>query len=200
MDYRAVFAALQLAALLCCARSQLLVDLTLESGRKGKSVVRSTVRKIAESGIFPDDFQTECQSLFLMRMAFAETNNGEDATPGDGGIWAISETTLRVTRSFVSDPNVNEEKGIIIREKILSVFGFDWTTTVYVDDCLNVCDRRKMDVPLYSALAVMIHLKLLNKVIPEDKSFQMTLWKDVFPSYTEENTDRFCDYVQGIYT
>ena len=195
MDYRAVFAALQLAALLCCAHSQLLVDLTLESGRKGKSVVRSTVRKIAESGIFPDDFQSESQSLFLIRMAFAETNNGEDTTPGrgDGGIWAISERTLRATTQHV----ILSERGQQFGKQILNSFGFNWTTTVSIDVRRNQFDILKMDIPLYSALAVMIHLKLLHRVIPEDKSSQIALWKDIFTS-TKEKIDRFNDYVQGI--
>ena len=194
MDFRTVLSALQLAALLCCANSQL-PDLTLEHGKKGKSVVRSTVRKIAESGIFSDDFQNV--QLFLMRMAFAETNNGEDATPSDGGIWAISPTTLRVTTRYIK-----YSEGKKIGKKIASAFGFDWTTKVLVDECKleNECDTQKMDVPLFSALAVMIYLNLSNEVIPEDKSSQVTLWKEVFVNYTEEKIDRFNDYVQGIYS
>lgn len=192
MDYRAVFAALQLAALLYCANSQL-VDLTLVPNEKGKSVVRSTVRKIAESGIFPDDLQSQ----FLMRMAFAETNNGEYADPGDGGIWAISPRTLRYATQYV----IGFEQGKQFEKRIASAFGFNWTTTVSVDYKMNKFDRQKMDIPLFSALAVMLHLKLflLDKVIPEDKDKQKEYWKDAFQSSTPNKTARFNDYVQGIF-
>ena len=119
-------------------------------------------------------------------------------------IWAISEDTLRVTTGFVSNASLLE-RGKILGKKISSAFGFDWTATVLVNDCNNVsvnviCDRQKMDVPLYSAIAVMIRLNLTNETIPEDKDSQVELWRKVFNSYssTEEKIDRFKDYVQGI--
>lgn len=183
-----MFAALQLAAILCCANSQL-ADLTLVPGAKGKSVVRSTVRKIAESGIFQE---SDFLSLFLRRMAFAETNDG--VISGDGGIWAISEVTLRFTKGYVT----TLARGSEIGRKIKNAFGFDWVTTVLVDNCEIPCNTQKMNVPLYSALAVMIYLNVSGREIPEDKDSQVMLWKEVFKSYTKEKTDRFNDYIQGI--
>ena len=183
--YRVTFAALLLAALLFCAASQR-VDRTLEEGAKGEDVVIATVNKISDSGIFQDDFQ------FLRRMAYVETNFGETATPGSGGIWAVSQTVLRiVTRTIVFVDLFPKPYG----ELFESSFGFKWNKTVVTDDCANegVCNRQKLDVPLYSALSVMVYIERFRRMIQDSIVQQAILWKDRFHSSNTVTPDVFID-------
>ena len=181
--YRIAFAALQLAALLFCAASQR-VDRTLEEGATGDDVVIATVNKISESGIFQDDFQ------FLRRMAYVETNFGVTATPGSGGIWAVSETAFRVVTRTIQLSHFRPYGRLFE-----SSFGLKWTEAVVIGNCLqmNVCNRQKLDVPLYSALSVMVYTELLSHMshmIPDNITQQAQLWKDLFHSSDTSDVDK----------
>ena len=167
--YRVAFAALLHAALLFCADSQrdCRVDLTLEEGATGEDVVTTTVNKISDSGIFQDDYQ------FLRRMAYVETNFGETATSGSGGIWAVSEDVFRPVTQYIAK----------YPELIESSFGFKWNETVVIDNCLvdNICNRQKLDVPLYSALTVMVYIEYIYRdTIQDNIAQQAVLWKSRF--------------------
>ena len=167
MHYHVGFATLLLAALLFCAASQR-ADRTLEEGATGDDVVIATVNKISESGIFQEDHQ------FLRRMAYVETNFGETMTPGSGGIWNVSERVLRIVTRVMHLQLHFRPYGVLIERS----FGFKWNETV--DDCLQVCNRQKLDVPLYSALSVMVYIDFLRYMIPDNITQQAQLWKELF--------------------
>ena len=146
---------------------------TLEEGATGEDVVIATVNKITESEIFQNDFQ------FLRRMAFVETNFTE---LGEGGIWAISADTLRVVSSYISYIHSGQELGV----KIEQAFGINWTEEIVIDDFNLVYNHQRMNVPLYSALAVMIRIRLSGDIIQDDIVQQAQLWKSIFkPSGSE---------------
>ena len=145
---------------------------TLEEGATGEDVVIA-VNKITESEIFQNDFQ------FLRRMAFVETNFTE---LGEGGIWAISADTLRVVSSYISYIHSGQELGV----KIEQAFGINWTEEIVIDDFNLVYNHQRMNVPLYSALAVMIRIRLSGDIIQDDIVQQAQLWKSIFkPSGSE---------------
>ena len=100
---------------------------------------------------------------------------------------------LRITTRYV----LYHPQGQQLGKEILRAFRFNWTTTVLVDDCDSVCSRTQMDVPLYSALAVMIYIRILDRTIQDDVTQQSLLWKQVFKtSYTNEHY--FSDKVEEI--
>ena len=134
--------------LLHYATSVTRVDKTLEEGAQGTDVIKATVNKITESGIFSDDFQ------FLRRMAAVETNDGETAIFGDGGIWSVKRDVFNIVNEYMSGDEGQSTLGV----DIASAFGFSWSETIG-------SDRRKLDIPLYSALAVMIHIEMSRSEI-----------------------------------
>ena len=138
------------------------VDMTLHSGAMGEDVVIATINKIEGSNIFADNFD------FLQRMAAVETNYGETSAAPSGGIWGISMTELNFVNNYMKNLTAGQRLGKDFRE----IFCFDWVTTV--------TDISKMDVPFYSALAVMIHLASMDIIIDDDIESQAMIWKDTF--------------------
>ena len=149
--------ALQLAVLLCCTVAQQ-VDRSEEHGATGTDVVIATVNRIRDSGIFSDDFQ------FLRRMAYVETRDGETAIEGNGGIWNVnSEVFRRVQRSL------NTLRGFDFTDDIKDAFDFKWFE--------KVLTRQDLDVPLYSALTVMLRIHItMGTEIPSELSAQAAIW------------------------
>ena len=138
------------------------IDITLMPRAVGMDVVLATVDKIQESGIFSDDFG------FLRRMAAVETNDGERATNGSGGIWdVLTVEILAVDILMNSDP-----RGQDLDAKFKDIFCLCWSTTV--------TGYSELDVPLYSALTVMIRLVSLGRTIPDNIEAQAILWRDSF--------------------
>ena len=152
MEHGVALAVVFLMALSQCAKPQDCrrqlgqFDRTLEAGAKGTSVVEAVVNKIEESEIFSDDFG------FLRRMASFESNNGATANSGEGGIWRVSMAVLQEIKSYPEFPELEAE----IEEK----FCLRWSETVG--------SRHRLDVPLYSALAVMMVVRLRGHEVPED--------------------------------
>ena len=139
-------------------------DRTLEEGATGRSVVEATVNKIKGSGIFGDDHG------FLRRMAPFETEDGAVMTPGTGGIWSVSADALRTIHAFTIR---GHEPLPELENQIEQLFCFKWSETIG-----NIND---LDVPLYSALAVMLYLSTRGQSdIPEDLTAQAALWRDAF--------------------
>ena len=134
----------------------------MTSGVVGRDVVLATVNTIRESGIFPDDFG------FLRRMAAVETSDGEGLIAGSGGIWSISLIEFLLVDNFMK----NDQRGQNLEDQFEGSLGFSWSTTV--------TGYSELDVPLYSALAVMIRLVSLGRTIPDDIEAQAILWRDSF--------------------
>lgn len=176
--YLVSFAVLQLAALLCCAVFQR-VDRTLEEGATGEDVVTATVNKIAQSEIFQNDFQ------FLKRMAYVETSFTE---LGEGGIWAINAETIRIVSGYL----LRVQSGKELEKKIENAFDFNWTEEILIDEVSRSYNHQKMNVPLYSALAVMIHISI-GDTIQNDETEQAMLWKKLFKP--QGDTDYFTEKV-----
>ena len=137
---------------------------TLEEGATGRSVVEATVHKIKGSGIFGDDHG------FLRRMASFETEDGALMTPGTGGIWSVSADALRAINVFAVRGRAPLPE---LENQIEQLFCLKWSDSIF--------DINDLDVPLYSALAVMLYLNMRGQGdIPEDVTAQATLWRDVF--------------------
>lgn len=143
-------------------------DRTREKGATGTDIVTSTVRAIEESGIFEGANRFE----FLRRVARVETNDGKTAVRSDGGIWGVSMDVLNDADRIIY---INKS----IAKEINENFCFDWDAAVGTD-------RNELDVPLYSALAVMV--RLVGRSVPADVFFQADLWIAVFnPSGDRES-------------
>ena len=152
--------ALQLAVLLCCTVAQ--VDKSEEHGAIGTDVVIATVNRIRISGIFPDDFQFQ----FLRRMAYVETRDGETAIEGNGGIWNVNSEVFGRVQGFLTTP-----RGFDFADSIKDTFDFEWF----------VLTRQDLDVPLYSALTVMLRIHITKDTeIPSETSAQAAIWNVLF--------------------
>ncbi|XP_046559886.1 uncharacterized protein LOC124268909 [Haliotis rubra] len=133
-------------------------DLTLTAGTGGSVVVNAAVDRIRSNCILGDD------RLFLRRLAYVETTDGEDPDtyrPGyDGGLWQIDEDKFLETTSCAS--SISAECA-----SIQSAFKIDWRSTSWAD-------LRK---PLYSGLAAALYIKKYNsRSLPGDVTSQATFW------------------------
>jgi uncharacterized protein YegL len=144
------------------------VDKTLEDGATGEDVVKATADKIRESGIFGDDHE------FLRRMAKVESDDGTSIVQGMGGIWRIEmETTfMKVEEHLQQTPCENQQQNTCLQDQFEEEFCFNWSMDV------RTKGYRAMDVPLYSALYVMVYLVKVQQVttIPEDIESQANIW------------------------
>lgn len=143
---------------LCDGQCLSCTDLTLVSETSGTSVVLASVRLVAISGIFGDDYQ------MLRRIAHVETADGTNQTTYrptfNGGIWALNQTT------FDSLSITNDQ-----RNGILSFFGIDWSSVIW-------SDLRK---PLYSSLAARLFISQLSNVLNlSNASTQAMLWANEY--------------------
>ena len=129
------------------------VDRTLEDGATGEDVVKATADKIRESGIFGDDHD------FLRRMAKVESDNGRE---GLGGIWRVE--TFKEVDAFIS----SQQETPTLQSQFEKHFCFSWSA--------DVTEDRAMDVPLYSALTVMVYLSSIGQTIPQNIKQQAKFW------------------------
>ena len=128
-------------------------------------VVIATVIAITDSQMFPDDYK------FLRRMARTESNDGEEATTG--GIWRVtrSRVWIKLQRFFQL-----HERARHLQMQIQTAFNITWNSTYPTVQDLNK--------PLYSALAVMLYIRVQRRTIPEDISGQADLWQALFNAGT----------------
>ena len=138
-------------------------DLTLTPEAKGREVVEAAVKKIQESGIFPDD------NGFLRRIAYVESRDGEHPDTFregyHGGIWQVDKG------GFAATQDTNSHRKLKRRfDEIQEKFGLDWTTVRY----------EKLREPLYSALAARLYLVTKEPPIPLSSEIekQAQYWKD----------------------
>ena len=136
-------------------------DMTLVSGANGKDVVLATVQKIEGSMIFPDNFD------FLRRMAAVQTKDGAIIPQKSGGIWGIG-AILNDVNTFMN----NDRSGLELAQQIEGAFCFNWYN--------DVNEIGALDIPLYSALAVMIRLSAESTDILDDIEDQAIIWKNTF--------------------
>ena len=132
-------------------------DETLRDQAKGDDVVQETANKIRRSGIFGNDHE------FLRRMAAVESNFGETRGPG-GGIWRVSSRVYSKADGYLK----NE---VELENAIFDNFCFRWS---------DIVRYSALDVPLYSALTVMVYLKQAGVVIPDSIEQQAELWTNTF--------------------
>ncbi|XP_067667789.1 uncharacterized protein [Haliotis asinina] len=133
-------------------------DFTLTPGTGGSVVVNAAVDRIRSNCILGDD------RLFLRRLAYVETTDGEDSDTYrqgyDGGIWQIDEDKFLETRSCPS--SISAEC-----TAIQSIFNIDWRSASWTD-------LRK---PLYSGLAAALYIKKYNSGSPPgDLKSQASFW------------------------
>ena len=164
----ALVAALFFAALLCSATAsshcedQQGVDMTLEEEAVGAAVVDATARKIRESGIFEAN-----DHLFLRRMAAVETNNGERFVPNTGGIWSVDNGIFKTVQTHISGSSD-------LQSQFERRLCFSWSMDILPKG------YRAMDIPLYSALYVMVYLVYVRETVPDNIAQQASLWIKVF--------------------
>ena len=139
------------------------VDMTLQSGAIGENVVLTTVKKIEDSGIFPENFG------FLRRMAAVETGDGEMFINGTGGIWRIDTQSFSFVNGVIRTDLYKDD----FETKFEENFCFEWSNTI--------TEYGDLDIPLYSALAVMVRLSTAGRsILSEDIDEQAQVWKSIF--------------------
>ena len=158
-------AALVFAGLFCGALAEPQCDTagtdeTLRTQASGEDVVEATADKIRDSGIFGNDHE------FLRRMAAVESNFGETRGPG-GGIWRVSSAVYNRADGYMK----NEAE---LENAIFDNFCFRWS------ECIHSVGYSAMNVPLYSALTVMVYLRQIGEVIPTSIAQQARLWTNTF--------------------
>ena len=154
-------------------------DMTLVSGAIGKDVVLDTVNKIEDSMIFPENFD------FLRRMAAVQTNDGTSAAPASVGIWGINTMIFNDLDMFMR----NDRRGLELALQFEQAFCFNWYNNVNEIDAL--------DIPLYSALAVMIRLTSAGLTdIPNNVIDQANIWRSTFNS--SGDTERFIEIAEAL--
>ena len=153
-------------------------DMTLVSGAIGKDVVLDTVNKIEDSMIFPENFG------FLRRMAAVQTNDGTSAAPARGGIWGVGMMIFNDVDMFMA----GDRRGLELAVQFEEAFCFNWYNNVREIDAL--------DIPLYSALAVMIRLTAGLTDIPNNIVEQALIWRVTFNS--SGDTERFIEIAEAL--
>ncbi|XP_067666686.1 uncharacterized protein [Haliotis asinina] len=134
-------------------------DFTLSPGADGKVVVDAVIDRIRSKCIFGDD------RLFLRRLAYVESSDGEDPRtyrPGyHGGIWQIDEDKFTLTQSCSN--YIRAQCDIIQSE-----FNIDWRNATWED-------LRK---PLYSGLAASLFIKYQSRGhdSPANVNSQASFW------------------------
>ena len=137
------------------------VDLTVQAGASGSSVVIACISRIQQSGIFSSDNE------ILRRIAYVETSDGNDADTYqdgyDGGIWAVSQSLLQSTQNTASYSVLTN-----LHQQIQTSFSIQWSTVQWND-------LRK---PLFSALAARLYFYTVSASIPISSSIQSqaTYW------------------------
>ena len=132
-------------------------DETLLAQASGEDVVEATADKISGSGIFGNDHD------FLRRMAAVESNFGETRGPG-GGIWCVSSDVYSKADGYLK----NE---VDLENAIFDNFCFRWS---------DIVRYSALDVPLYSALTVMVYLRQAGVVIQDSIEKQAEVWTNTF--------------------
>jgi len=149
-----------LSALLRIAKTEG-VDLTVQAGASGSSVVIACISRIQQSGIFSSDNE------ILRRIAYVETSDGNDADTYqdgyDGGIWAVSQSLLQSTQNTASYSVLTN-----LHQQIQTSFAIQWSAVQWND-------LRK---PLFSALAARLYFYTVSASIPISSSIQSqaTYW------------------------
>ena len=161
-----------LSALLAIAHCQG-QDLTTQPGANGSAVVSACISRIEQSGIFTSDNE------MLRRIAYVETNNGNDAdtyrSGYHGGIWAVDEDMFDETQNTASYSTLTN-----LHQEIQSTFSIQWSSVEWND-------LRK---PLYSALAARLYFYTVSASIPISSSIQSqaTYWVTYYnPSGSTSN-------------
>lgn len=135
------------------------VDQTLEQQATGEAVVTATANKI---NIFDDD------RGFLRRMAKVESDNGMETGPG--GIWRVSNSIYMTVNAHIS----LQSDQPTLQTLFENTFCISWSADV------SPRGYDAMDVPLYSALTVMVYLSTVGEDIPETIQEQADLWNKFF--------------------
>ena len=164
-------------------------DKTLEDKAKGHDVVCAVIKKITDSGIFPDD------KGILRRIAWVESKFGNDkGTFRDnyyGGIWQIDAgkdgAFTEITKNAKSHTQLNTN----IIPKVNAKFGINITNMKY-EDLLK---------PLYSGLFARMRLFITADSIPENYNLsgQANYWKKNYNSDQGKGTpDKFIKDVKNM--
>ena len=150
----------------------------------GTTVVDETIRIIAESNIFADDFQ------LLRRTAWVDTFFGRQKTlvsglSGDESgvsgfddveprtvIWIMSNAQFVQTQD-VDTYSVLTEKHQQIREQLLGII---WENVVYED----------LSRPLYAAIAVCLYLSTLETPVPQLLRLQAQFWYESYHGIADD--------------
>ena len=157
-------AALVFAGLFCGALAEPQCDTagtdeTLLAQASGDDVVQETANKIRRSGIFGNDYE------YLRRMAAVESNFGETRGPG-GGIWRVSSNVYSKADGYLKNKQEAE-----LENAIFDNFCFRWS---------DIVRYSALNVPLYSALTVMVYLKQAGVVINDSIEQQAEVWTNTF--------------------
>ena len=134
------------------------VDQTLQPQATGEAVVTATANKI---NILDDD------RGFLRRMAKVESDNGVETGPG--GIWRVSSSIYMIV-----DTHILLQSDQMLQSLFENTFCISWSADV------SPRGYDAMDVPLYSALTVMVYLSTVGRDIPETIQDQADLWNEFF--------------------
>ena len=154
------------------------VDRTLEDNARGAEAVRSVLSRMEQSNVFDSPSistqQAQVNEQFMREMAYVESEDGEMATDNmEGGIWRVENSIFEETLLY---------NYTTLYQLICDAFCIDWRTVNY----------RDLTKPLYSGLAVQIHiyhLEITGRGLPEGATDRVkaAFWLEIF----QRNQQRF---------
>ena len=160
------------------------IFLVLQPQQQGVDLANEVVRRIQESGIFPDD------RGLLIRIAWVESRYGwddgtfhTDNTPV--GIWKMDKTALEETKDVTTHPQLEKK-----HEKIRTIFGINFKAIKMID----------LHKPLIACLAARLYLSTITEPIPKEIRKQAEYWKKYYNKDETTNVETFMKRIGRIPT
>lgn len=146
------------------------LDLTLMSGASGAEVVRAIISKIEDSNSFINFTQKRAAALFMRRMAYVETRDGNQLnTSNRRGIWNVDEHLFRKTQRLGINARIDAAIVRLQEKNPQNYVGpVNWRNLTFDN----------LSIPLYCGLAVRMLIDL-NGTLPLSYLFP-SYWNDVF--------------------
>lgn len=158
-------------------------DATVKDKATGAAVVSTTLRKVKQSCIFPNDF------YFMRRVAWVESHFGSDAgTFGrvePRGIWQLSQRAFEATQNTSAYPKL-----IAMYQQINMQFGLRWPSVTYAEQFMNK--------PLHNALAARLYLSTKPSPIPTAVEEQAKYWKREYTIRPGASENTFMKELTGM--
>jgi len=146
------------------------VNLAMEPEAAGPAVVTTVIQQIQSAEIFEKDHVHE----YIRRIAWVETNDGLDNTTYrdgyHGGLWQVDKVIFLATQNS-SYPILKD------KHRLLQIqFDIDWLSVHW----------EELRIPLWSAMAIYLHMCTIDEEVPSSISKQGDHWNEHYNKKKEK--------------